>query len=55
MDDALGAGYARAWARQFVMGDLDGRTAQEALDDGVAPKEVWAAVWKALELPARER
>ncbi|MER6939151.1 DUF3046 domain-containing protein [Nocardioides sp. NPDC000441] len=52
---ALGAGYARAWARQFVMGDLGGRTAQEALDDGVPPKEVWAAVWKALELPARER
>ena len=38
MDEALGAGYARAWARQFVMGDLGGRTAQEALDDGVPPR-----------------
>lgn len=55
MDEALGAGYARAWARQYVMGDLDGRTAQEALDDGISPKEVWAAVWTVLELPARER
>lgn len=55
MDDALGASYARSWASQFVMGDLDGRTAQEALDAGVSPKEVWAAVWRALELPARER
>lgn len=55
MDEALGAGYARAWARQFVMGELGGRTAQEALDDGIPPKEVWAAVWNALELPARER
>jgi hypothetical protein len=55
MEDALGAGYARAWASQFVMGDLGGRTAQEALDEGVSPKEVWAAVWKTLDLPARER
>lgn len=55
MDDALGSGYARVWASQFVMADLDGRTAQEALDAGVSPKEVWAAVWAALELPARER
>ncbi|MBO0842742.1 MAG: DUF3046 domain-containing protein, partial [Nocardioides sp.] len=24
MEDALGAGYARAWASQFVMGSLGG-------------------------------
>ena len=40
---------------QFVMADLGQRTAQEALDAGVPPKEVWRAVWEALELPARER
>jgi hypothetical protein len=55
MDSALGSSYARSWARQFVMGDLGGRTAQEALDAGVPPKEVWASVWRALDLPARER
>lgn len=55
MEDALGASYARAWASQYVMADLGGRTAQEALDAGVPPKEVWAAVWKALGLPARDR
>ena len=26
-----------------------------ALDAGVAPKQVWAAVWRALDLPASER
>ena len=31
------------------------RTAQEALDAGFSPKEVWRAVWAALELPASER
>jgi hypothetical protein len=39
----------------FVMADLGGRTAQEALDAGTAPKEVWLAVWTALELPAKDR
>ena len=37
------------------MSDLGGRTAQEALDAGVPPKQVWAAVWAALELPDTER
>ena len=55
MDDALGPAYAPTWATQFVMAELGGRTAQQALDDGVAPKEVWRAVWRALELPDRDR
>jgi hypothetical protein len=55
MDAALGVAYAKTWATQFVMADLGGRTAQEALDAGVAPKQVWLAVWAALELPARDR
>jgi len=55
LDLALGVAYSRSWARQFVMADLGGRTAAEALDAGVSPKEVWAAVWGALDLPASER
>lgn len=55
MDHHLGAGYARVWADQFVMSDLGGRTANEALDAGLEPKQVWRAVWAALELPASER
>ena len=55
LEAALGTGYYRSWASQVVMADLDRRTAQEALDAGVPPKDVWAAVWKTLELPASER
>ncbi|GAB2768858.1 hypothetical protein GCM10027020_22380 [Nocardioides salsibiostraticola] len=51
MRDALGDAYYRSWADQFVMADLDSRTAQQALDDGVAPKQVWRAVWAARGLP----
>lgn len=55
MDRALGTAYARSWADQFVMAELDGRTAQEALDAGVPPKRVWEAVWRALGLPMTEK
>lgn len=55
MEQALGAGYYRIWAEQFVMADLGRRTAEEALDAGVSPQEVWAVVWTALELPADQR
>ena len=55
LEEALGPGYHRVWASQFVMAELDGRTVNEALAAGVPPKQVWAAVWRALELPARQR
>jgi Protein of unknown function (DUF3046) len=54
MEAALGTAYYRVWAGQFVMADLGGRTATEALDAGVPPQQVWAAVWKALALPVRD-
>jgi hypothetical protein len=55
MQDALGPTYYRTWARQFVMAELGGRTAQEAIDAGIPPKQVWAAVWNSLGLPATKR
>lgn len=55
LEAAVGPAYARSWASLYVMADLGGRTAQEALDAGVPPKEVWRAVWIARELPAKDR
>lgn len=55
MEAALGRAYARTWAHQHVMASLGGRTVEEALAQGEAPKHVWRAVWEALDLPARER
>lgn len=55
MERALGEGYAGVWSSQHVLAELGGRTAQEALAAGVSPKEVWAAVWRALDLPPSER
>ena len=55
MEQALGPSYARSWASSVVMRELDGRTAQEAIDAGVSPKEVWLAVWQTLDLPANQK
>ncbi|KAA1426539.1 DUF3046 domain-containing protein [Nocardioides antri] len=55
LDQHLGRAYSRTWAEQQVLGELGHRTAIEALDAGVPPKQVWAAVWQSLGLPASER
>jgi hypothetical protein len=51
----LGSTYGKVWAETQVLRQLDGRTAREALDAGVQPKQVWRAVHAALELPAADR
>lgn len=55
MEQHLGRVYARVWADEHVVGELDHRTVSQALADGVAAKTVWRAVWSELELPDRER
>lgn len=56
MERALGSSaYARHWSEQQVIGALGGRTVNEALASGEAPRDVWRAVRERLELPASER
>lgn len=51
----LGPAYAESWAADQHLAGLDGRTAMQALEAGVPPKQVWTAVCDALAVPARER
>ena len=51
----LGPGYVRVWAEQQCLRGLDGRTVVEALSGGVPCKQIWRAVWAALELPEHFR
>jgi len=53
LDEALGRESSGSWAELFVINELGGRTTREAIDDGIPPKQVWAAVWRVLELPER--
>lgn len=54
MAHEFGAGYCRVLARDLVLSELGDRTATEALEAGVAPREVWFAVCRVQEVP-RER
>jgi hypothetical protein len=55
MELVLGSSYARVWAQQQVLTDLDGRTVDQALAAGEPPKLVWRAVAEALSLPESQR
>lgn len=55
MDQTLGAAYARSWARDVHLADLEGCTVDEAIAAGVPTQQIWRAVHAALGLPARER
>lgn len=55
MEEVLGPVQCRLWAESTVMSALGGRTAVRALADGMPPREVWAAVGEALDLPAKKR
>lgn len=55
MHQVLGPTYAAVWASQQVLSDLGGRTVEEALAAGEAPKTVWRAVAERLDLPESQR
>ncbi|WP_129662002.1 DUF3046 domain-containing protein [Rothia uropygialis] len=51
MEDEFGFGYARVVGSQTVLDAVDNRTANEALESGVAPLKVWQAVCRQHDLP----
>jgi hypothetical protein len=55
MDDEFGAVRAGSIARDHVFGALRGRTVEQALEDGVDPRDVWRAVCAEFEVPAERR
>jgi Protein of unknown function (DUF3046) len=55
MNSQFGEGYAESVAKDYVMAELDGRTIEQALADGVAAKEVWRAVCATFDVPQRLR
>lgn len=55
MRQHFGVTYADSFARDFVIAELGGRTAIEALEQGVDTAEVWRAVCRAVDVPAKLR
>ncbi|GAA1740246.1 DUF3046 domain-containing protein [Microcella frigidaquae] len=54
IDDEFGEAYGRSLVRDLVLGALGDRTAEEALAQGLAPREVWLALCAVMDVP-RER
>ena len=55
VDEVLGSAAGRELVATLVVGGLDNRTAQRALDEGVEPRTVWHALCDELEVPADRR
>ena len=51
MDDEFGSGYSRVLARSHAIHAMHDRSADEALEEGVEPREVWRALCADLEVP----
>ena len=55
MRGQFGDTYAASVAKDYVLADLGGRTADQALAAGVEPKTIWRAVCEAFEIPEESR
>jgi Protein of unknown function (DUF3046) len=55
MRDHFGPGYAESVARDHVLAELSGRTADQALAAGIDAKLVWRAVCEEFEVPRAKR
>lgn len=51
----FGAGYAESVARDHVLGQLSGRTVEQALAAGIEAKAVWRAVCEEFDVPRMRR
>ena len=50
--EEFGERQGRTLVRDLALDNLDDRSAQQALEDGVTPKTVWAALCEAMQVPA---
>jgi len=55
VDEVFGPRYGRTLAADQVIGDLDDRTATEAIEAGVEPRTVWHALCDAMDVPDEQR
>lgn len=55
MSDEFGQNYARSLALDLNLGALNGRTPQQALDDGDDPRVIWEAICVVQNVPEERR
>jgi hypothetical protein len=55
MEGEFGVARAAAVARDHVFSELGGLTVEQALEQGIDPREVWLAVCDAYDVPPARR
>jgi hypothetical protein len=55
MEQTFGQAYARSWADDQHLATLGGRTATQALAEGIDTRDVWRAVCAHAQVPAHLR
>lgn len=53
--DEFGEGYGAVVTRDLVLRVLGGKTAEEALAAGIAPRDVWLALCEETDVPPERR
>lgn len=51
VDDEFGVASARVLVSDLVLTELGGRSAEQALRDGIEPRQVWLALCRANDVP----
>jgi Protein of unknown function (DUF3046) len=55
MSDEFGAEYGSVLARDLVLGQIGGLTAEQAIAAGVSTKDIWLALCDAADVPESRR
>ncbi|MFI8594063.1 DUF3046 domain-containing protein [Microbacterium sp. NPDC078428] len=55
VDDEFGDAYGAVLRADLQLADIGGRTADQALRDGVPPRDVWLALCSAADVPENRR
>lgn len=51
MSDEFGDAYGRMLAHDVVLGEVGGRTAEEAIKAGVPVRDIWLAICRSSDVP----
>jgi hypothetical protein len=55
VEHEFGAGYGHVVTHDLVLEHLGGRSVEQALEDGVSPRDAWLAICAALDVPEARR
>ncbi len=53
--DEFGEAFGSAVTRDLVLGELDDRTSEQAIEAGVPPRTVWMALCRECDVPVSRR